>query len=151
MDRLPLPGGCPGLGVDLVEVERFRSSLEHGGPAFRDRLFTAAEQAECEARPDPAPHYAARFAVKEAAMKALGTGWSGGLAFTDFEVHSDGRSAPGLQLRGRAAERAREAGILAWRVSLSHTRALAVAVVLAVAGDAAPGHGGREDQSPEAG
>ena len=57
------------------------------GDNFRERLFTPAERATCETRKDPALHYAARFAAKEAAMKALGTGWSGGVAFTDFEIH----------------------------------------------------------------
>ncbi|HBF22258.1 MAG TPA: hypothetical protein DDW23_00460, partial [Planctomycetes bacterium] len=73
-----------GVGIDLVEIDRFRVSLETGGEKILNKLFTAQEQASCNTRKDPIPHYAARFAAKEAAMKALGTGWTRGVAFTDF-------------------------------------------------------------------
>ena len=127
-----------GLGIDLVDVNRFRESLEKGGEKFRNRIFTPAERDSCEARKDPTPHYAARFAAKEAAMKALGTGWSGGIAFTDFEIHSEGSGPPALQVAGKAAKVATEHGIEAWTLSLTHTDHTAGAVVLAIFRTAQP-------------
>lgn len=126
---------APGLGLDLVDLDRFRRALERGGEAFLRRIFTAAERAECARRPDPAPHLAARFAAKEAAMKALGTGWTRGVAFLDLEVRSDGARPPSLEVRGRAAEVLAEQGFRGLRVSLTHTARTAGAVVQAVAGD----------------
>ena len=129
-----------GLGIDFVDVDRFRTSLEKGGDKFRERLFTQAERETCEARKDPALHYAARFAAKEAAMKALGTGWSGGIAFTDFEIQSEGAGPPVLQVAGHAARVATEHGIEAWTLSLTHTDHTAGAVVLAIFRNAQPPH-----------
>jgi holo-[acyl-carrier protein] synthase len=122
----------PGIGIDLVEVERFRASLERGGQAFLDKLFTPGEQADCGGRADPAPHYAARFAVKEAAMKALGRGYGQeGVGFRDFELLKDDGGRPSLRLHGAAAEFARARGLRGLRVSLTHTATSAGAVVLA--------------------
>jgi holo-[acyl-carrier protein] synthase len=120
-----------GIGMDLVAIARFTQSLEHGGQAFLERIFTAAEQLECTSRPHPAQHYAARFAAKEAGMKALGCGWSGGVTFTDFEVVSDGSSVPKLLLHGKALQLAVALGITELALSLSHTDATAGAFVVA--------------------
>jgi holo-[acyl-carrier protein] synthase len=109
-----------GIGLDLVSIARFTASIEKGGQTFLDRIFTAAEQQECLRRPDPPQHFAARFAAKEAAMKVLGCGWSGGVKFTDLEVVSDGYSVPRLLLHGRAATLAAELGIPSISLSLSH-------------------------------
>lgn len=128
---ISLPEGVPGVGIDLVDVGRLEASLERGGQALRDRMFTPAEQAECDRRSSPGMHLAARMAAKEAGMKVLGTGWTGGVGFCDFEVISDGSTAPRLVLHGRAAELARQAGIEQMRVSLSHTAELAIAIVIA--------------------
>lgn len=122
----------PGLGIDLVSVPRFRDSVENGGQAFLDRIFTGDEQQDCLSRKEPHPSLAARFAAKEAVMKALGTGWGAGVRFQDIEVHADDAGAPRLRLHGRAAELAAEAGFGDMRVSLSHTDEQATAVVLAV-------------------
>jgi holo-[acyl-carrier protein] synthase len=122
---------APGIGIDLVEVERFRSALEKGGQDFKDRLFTPNEQSSCENRADPPIHYAARWAAKEAAMKALGSGFAQGVGFKDFELLSDGSTPPQLILHGKAAELATERQIRGMRVSISHTDSTAAAVVLA--------------------
>lgn len=114
-----------------MDVDRFRLAMERHGERFRQRVFTPHEQAECDCRADPILHYAARFAAKEAGMKALGSGWSGGIRFCDFEVHSDGRLPPRLVLHGKAAELAGRLGLDGLRVSLSHTERSAGATVVA--------------------
>jgi holo-[acyl-carrier protein] synthase len=121
-----------GFGIDAVEVERVRRQIGGGRPAgraarFLARCFTPAERAYCEARRDRATHYAARFAAKEAAMKALGA--PPGLRFTDFEVTRD-RGAPGLALRGAAARAAAGLGVSAVHLSLTHDGGLAMAGVV---------------------
>ena len=126
-----LPEGVPGVGVDLVDVARLEASLERGGQALLDRMFTPSEQQECQSRKEPSMHFAARMAAKEAGMKVLGTGWTGGVGFCDFEVISDGKTAPQLRLHGAAAEHARKSGIRSMRLSLSHTDDLAIAFVVA--------------------
>lgn len=118
------------IGVDVVEVPRFRALLARR-PRVAERVFTPAERAYAEARTDPAERLAARFAAKEAAMKALGAGF-GDVAFRDIEVVRAGSGQVGLRLSGRAAARADRAGIAAWHLSLSHTAGLAVAVAVAV-------------------
>ena len=119
-----------GIGIDVVEVARIRKALERAPDRFRRRVFTEAEVAYCEARRDPYPHYAARFAAKEAAMKALGTGWAGGIAFPEIEVVREPSGRPGLRLHGRARERLACRGGRHVLVSLSHGREYAVAQVL---------------------
>lgn len=117
-----------GIGIDLVEVSRIRDLLEKHGQRFKERTFTAAEIAYCDACADPAMHYAARFAAKEAVAKALGTGlWAEGVSWTDIEVvrHDNGR--PEISLHGMAKQHAGAATCL---VSLTHTRELAMAQVL---------------------
>ena len=124
-----------GIGIDLCEVARMRRALK--GPAgarFGARVFTAAERAYCEGRRATRfESYAARFAAKEAAMKALGTGWARGVRWRDVEVVGARGAAPRLALHGRAAKLARGRGCTRWHVSLSHTAATAVAWVIAEA------------------
>ena len=112
------------IGVDVCDVARIRRALEGPtGARFRARVFTAAEQAYCEARGRARfASYAARFAAKEAAMKALGTGWSAGVSWQDFEVVRADGEPPHLLLHGRAAELARERRMVRWLVALSHER-----------------------------
>jgi holo-[acyl-carrier protein] synthase len=121
--------GILGVGIDAVEIERFRAVLARR-PRMRERLFSAAEQALLAGRSDPVPGLAARFAAKEAAMKALSTG-IGGVDFSDIEVLSEPSGAPCLQVSGRALTRAGALGVSKWHVSLSHTATLATAIVLA--------------------
>ncbi len=120
-----------GLGTDLVAVSRVEAILSKHGARFLQRVFTRIEQAECLDRARPATHFAARVAAKEAAMKALGTGWSRGIRWQDIEVHSDGANAPTLLLTGMARERAEARGIRHALVSLSHDAEYAIAVVVA--------------------
>jgi holo-[acyl-carrier protein] synthase len=117
-----------GLGIDLVEVPRIREMLEKHGQRFKERTFTAAEIAYCDGCAEPAMHYAARFAAKEAVAKALGTGiWAEGVSWTDIEVGREASGRPVIILHGMAKEHAGEAACL---VSLTHTRELAMAQVM---------------------
>jgi holo-[acyl-carrier protein] synthase len=117
-----------GIGIDLVEVPRLRELLERHGQRFKERTFTAGEIAYCDACADPAMHYAARFAAKEAAAKALGTGlWAEGVVWTDIEVVREASGKPQIVLHGAAKQHAADANCL---VSLTHTRDLAMAQVI---------------------
>ena len=127
----PLPS-IFGIGLDLVDIQRLAKSIEQGGQSFLDRIFTVAEQVYCNGGSRPHEHFAARCAAKEAAMKVLGTGWSGGVAFTDFEVSNDSNGHPSLTVAGVAATVASEMGIVEWQLSLSHTGTTAGAVVQAI-------------------
>ncbi len=118
-------------GVDLVELARVRALLARTGRRFVDRICTPVEAAYCLARPDPVPALAARFAAKEAVMKCLGTGWTEGVAFAQIEVARDDHGAVAVRLRARAAAVARERGIARLHLSMSHTEAHAVAMVIA--------------------
>lgn len=120
-----------GLGVDLVEVGRMRRVLSRT-PRFASRVFTEGERAYCEGRADPAMHYAARFAAKEAAVKALGTGFSEGIGFRDVEVANNAKGRPLLLLHGRAEEAASRMGVTDMPLSMSHTASDAVACVIAI-------------------
>lgn len=121
-----------GHGIDLVEVERFAKLLEQHAQRADERLFTRAELDYASANPRRRDeHLAVRFAAKEAALKALGTGWSRGIAWTDVEVIRDAEGRPELRITGRADEVARERGITRWHVSLTHVRGMAMASVLA--------------------
>jgi holo-[acyl-carrier protein] synthase len=117
-----------GIGVDAVEVDRMRQILVRT-PTFRER-FTSGEQSDAEQRHDPAERYAARFAAKEAVMKAMGVGL-GAFGFHDVETTLADSGAPSLRLTGRAAELASSRGIDTWHVSLTHTHSTAIAMVVA--------------------
>jgi holo-[acyl-carrier protein] synthase len=120
-----------GLGVDIVEIERMRRALARH-PRMRERLFSEEERAYCDSRTRPEIHYAMRFAAKEAVLKALGMGFSGGIRFTDVEVVRDERGRPVPRLSGRAAEIAHAAGVIEMHLSLSFTHLNAVASAVAV-------------------
>jgi holo-[acyl-carrier protein] synthase len=119
-----------GLGTDLVAVSRVEAVLRRHRARFLDRVFTAGEQAECLARARPAVHLAARLAAKEAAMKALGSGWGAGVRWQDVEVQSAGGDPPRLMLEGAARVRAEARGVRQALVSLSHDGEYALAVVV---------------------
>jgi holo-[acyl-carrier protein] synthase len=122
--------GVVGVGVDLCDVDRLRQAMQRT-PSLKTRLFTAGEQAYCEQRRDPAERYAARFAAKEAVLKAMGVGL-GACALRDIEVVSGDGGAPSLVLHRTAAEVAARRGVVVWHLSLTHTTALAQATVLAL-------------------
>ncbi|MGD0982255.1 MAG: holo-ACP synthase [Acidimicrobiales bacterium] len=117
------------MGIDLVDIERFRRLLARR-PQALERMFTPAERSLLSDRVDPVPGLAARFAAKEATMKALGTGL-GGVRLTDVEVVDGGSGAPRLEVSGLAASRAAALGVRSWHVSLTHTDSVAAAVVVA--------------------
>ncbi len=122
-----------GIGVDLAEVDRVREALERAetGTRFRARVFTPGEQAYCERRKRKYESYAARFAAKEATMKALGRGWSREVGWTDIEVHRERGSRPTIRLHGKAAAYAEKLGIRRIALALTHTAETAMAQVVA--------------------
>lgn len=120
-----------GIGIDLVEIARFQRALKRGGNALAERLFTPSEIGYCKSQRHPAQHYAARFAAKEALLKALGTGWSGGIAWTDIETVADRNGSPRVKLSGMAKNLAQKMGIARWLLSMSHTDKNATAIVIA--------------------
>jgi len=119
-----------GMGTDLVEIPRFRRALERRA-ALGDRLFSDAERAYAARSVNPAPRLAARFAAKEAVMKALGVGL-GAFKLRDVEVVRHRSGAPAVALTGGAATLADERGVRRWHLSLTHTDTMAMAVALAL-------------------
>ena len=119
-----------GLGTDLIEIERIQASMDRFGERFLERIFTAGEIAYCMRKKNAAESFAARFAAKEAGAKALGTGISRGVSWKEFEVKREASGKPTLSLSGRAAELAGMMGIRRVELSLTHSRELAMAVVL---------------------
>jgi holo-[acyl-carrier protein] synthase len=120
-----------GIGTDLIEIERIERSVERFGEAFLRRVYTPGEVAYCMARKNFAESFAARFAAKEAGAKALGTGISRGVSWREFEVRRRPGERPELHLSGRARQVADRLGVTRLSLSLSHARALAIAVVIA--------------------
>src|SRR5919198_2484889 len=115
------------VGVDLIEIERVRRTLDRY-PGFRERCFTEAEQEYCDSRPNPAQHYAARFAGKEAVGKALGCG----VHFTWREIEIAGRPKPGVRLSGRTGAWAERLGVERIDLSMTHSKGMAAAVAVVV-------------------
>lgn len=119
-----------GTGVDLESVDRIRAAIKRHGMRFLERVFTAGEIAYVEGRMRREESYAARFAAKEAAMKALGTGWDHGVRWVDVEITREEGGRPVLHFHGKAAEIAARLGCRATSVSLSHTSDNAIAQVI---------------------
>jgi len=119
-------------GVDLVETARIAGMIERHGERFLQRVFTGDERGYAEGNVRRNEHLAVRVAAKEAALKALGTGWRSGIAWTDVEVVRRPSGEPGLRLTGRAAEFAERRGISTWLISLSHVGDYAMASVIAL-------------------
>lgn len=118
-----------GIGLDLVGVERIRGVHARQGQRFLDRVYTADEQTYCLGFRDPAERLAARWAAKEACMKALGTGWAEGVGFADIAVAS-GDGPPRLLLSGGAAARAQALGVARSHLTLTHSDGMAAAMVV---------------------
>jgi holo-[acyl-carrier protein] synthase len=119
------------IGIDLIEIGRVARALDRY-PGFKERCFTEAERAYCDSRPNPAQHYAARFAGKEAVGKALGSG----VYFTWREIEIRGRPKPGVHLSGRTAAWAERVEAGAIELSMTHSRELAAAIAVALPRDA---------------
>lgn len=118
-------------GIDLIDVARVARSIQEHGERFLSRVFTPAERAYADASRRRLEHLAARFAAKEAVLKALGTGWGQGVAWTDVEVAHGPGGRPVVVLHAAAADHARQQGIASWALSLSHTSTHAIASVIA--------------------
>ena len=123
--------GVLGTGTDLIEIERVKQSIERFGERFLERVYTPLEIAYCQRkRHGAAESFAARFAAKEAGAKALGTGISRGVRWTEIEVRNERGGKPTIHWSGRALLRAEWLGVTATHLSLTHSRALAMAVVI---------------------
>jgi holo-[acyl-carrier protein] synthase len=119
-----------GLGLDIAEVDRIEAALTRHGASIIERLFTPAEAAYCERHKGKFERYAARFAAKEAAMKALGTGWSRGVRWRDIEVTREASGKPTLRLAGAAREIADGLGVKNILLTITHSGNLALAQVI---------------------
>lgn len=119
-----------GIGIDLVHVASVAESIQHYGEQYLERVFTRAEIAYCGSVPSSMQRYAGRVAAKEAAMKALATGWDSGVEWLDFEVTNELSGKPRLRVHGVAAEMLRKKGISRMWVSLAHRPEYAIAQVI---------------------
>ncbi len=119
-----------GLGLDIAEIDRIEAAINRHGAPFLERLFTPAEVSYCERHKNRFERYAARFAAKEAAMKALGTGWSRGVRWRDIEVIREPSGKPTLQLAGVARQIANGLGVKNISLSITHSGNLALAHVI---------------------
>jgi holo-[acyl-carrier protein] synthase len=119
-----------GIGVDLCEVDRIEAAIARHGERFLARIYTPAERAYCESKTNRTERFAGRFAAKEAAMKALGTGWRRGVAWRDFEVARAASGQPVIVLHGVAREIADKQGVKRALVSITHVKSMAMAQVV---------------------
>ena len=119
-----------GIGVDVIQNERLRESIERFAGRFVNRIYTEAEKEYCSKSANPVIHYAARWAAKEAAFKALGTGWAAGVKWKDVEVIRLSSGKPELHLYGEALEIATSQGATRFHVSLTHDQLISCAVVI---------------------
>jgi holo-[acyl-carrier protein] synthase len=119
-----------GIGTDLIEVDRIRQSMDRYGDKFLRRVYTETESAYAMSKRNFAERLAGRFAVKEAGMKAIGTGWRRGVTWRDFEVINEPGGRPTLRLTGAAGRIAQGLGARRVSVSITHTAAMAMAVVI---------------------
>jgi holo-[acyl-carrier protein] synthase len=119
------------IGRDRARVERHEAAFGRHGERLLERLFTAGERAYCDARAARFTHYAGRFAVKEAVMKVLGTGWAKGVRWVDIEVARERGQAPRLVLHGASAAIAEQRGIASIHITITHDAGLAAAVAVA--------------------
>ena len=119
-----------GLGLDIAESDRIEAAINRHGAPFLERLFTPAEVSYCDRHKNRFERYAARFAAKEAAMKALGTGWSRGVRWRDIEVAREPSGKPTLRLAGAAREIAHGLGVKNISLSITHSGNLALAQVI---------------------
>ena len=133
-----------GIGVDMLEIARMERVLARR-PSFAKRVFTQAERDYCERLARPAQHYAARFAAREAVLKALGTGFSRGIGLADVSVLNNEAGRPEVVLSGRAKEIAAEQGVREVALSLSYTHDVAVANAVAMTDDVRPKQEERSD------
>ena len=118
-----------GTGIDIIEVDRIATSVGRDS-GFRELVFSKTEIKYCNSKAAPFEHYAARFAAKEAFMKALGQGWSGSLSFNEIEVVNQANGKPHLRISGQTEKELAPLGIQKMHVSLSHLKTMATAIVI---------------------
>jgi holo-[acyl-carrier protein] synthase len=118
-----------GTGIDIIEVERIRNVMERDG-GFKNKIFTEAEIQYCESKRNKYQHYAARFAAKEAFMKAVGTGWRFGIRFAEIEIYHDDLGKPFIRGYAKAEKLLTNEKISKIHVSLSHLKEMATAIVI---------------------
>ena len=121
-----------GHGIDIVDINRIEKSLKRSGDNFEIRCFTATERSFAQRDVNRSQYFAGRFAAKEAVLKALGTGWSQGIAWTDVEIQRLPTGEPFVVLYGKCKEIADKLGITKWLVSISHTNPFAIASAIAI-------------------
>ncbi|MDR2438181.1 MAG: holo-ACP synthase [Planctomycetaceae bacterium] len=121
-----------GIGTDIIECERIERMVQRHGSHFTDRVFTEWEIQYCTDRKSSDQHFAGRWAAKEAVLKALGTGWISGIAWTDVEIVNESSGAPRVQLHGGAAQIANEKQISEIQISISHCKSHAIAFAVAL-------------------
>jgi len=119
-----------GTGIDIAEVPRIAEAIARFGGRFLQRVFTEEERRYCDSKANRIERYAARFAAKEASMKALGTGWNHGVRWRDIEVHRQPGKRPTIRFHGKAAEFAGRLGASNVALSISHTPEQAIASVI---------------------
>lgn len=136
-----------GLGTDIVPVARIAALMAGRGAVFLERWFTAREISYCTAKAVPSRHFAARFAAKEAVLKALPVAWDGPLPWRSIEITSDRHGAPSVSLSGALGQAAARAGAGEIRVSLSHCGEYATAVATVAAADSAHGRAAGQEHS----
>ncbi len=119
-----------GIGVDLCEVDRIEAAIKRHGERFLARIYTDAERSYCDSKPNRFERLAGRFAAKEAAMKALGTGWRRGVAWKEFEVARASSGQPVILFHGVARQIAEELGATRALVSITHIKTMAMAQVV---------------------
>lgn len=122
-----------GIGTDITECLRIAQMIERHAELFINRVFTPQETKFCQSRKHATQHFAGRWAAKEAALKALGTGWRRGIRWRDVEVISEGRGAPTIELHGEVRNVAKQLGIDRVMLSIAHCRSHATAYAIAVA------------------
>ncbi len=120
-----------GTGVDIVEVARIKRLLEKHSPRFEEKIFTPDEILYCRSKAEPGIHFAARFAVKEAVMKCLGTGMDQGIAFRDIEVVHENTGQPGIKMHGQAKENFVRLKLKTIHISISHEKNYAIGQAIA--------------------
>ena len=125
-----------GIGTDITECLRIARMIERHGELFLNRVFTPEEIFYCQSRKQATQHFTGRWAAKEAALKALGTGWVRGISWRDVEVRNEPGGKPTIAVRGGAKEVAQQLGVTTMLVTISHCRTHATACVVAVGGEA---------------
>jgi holo-[acyl-carrier protein] synthase len=118
-----------GIGTDMIEVKRIRDVMERDF-GFREKIFTEGEISYCDKMKNKYQYYAARYAAKEAFMKALGTGWRFGISFADIDIYHDDLGKPFIRLSGKSEELAEQAGVTHIHVTLSHLKEIALSTVI---------------------